>query len=191
MMPIVIHRWLDQPDSKYVHHFRRKVEHSGARPSDRKCFDSWVDGGGWLRHNSGTSVSSFNSGSTMSSPSNPCVEHSVDGSNVVVTILETHMRDQEKVNQIREALLSAVAGSKAQNAIIDLVRVQFIGSIGFLAFLALRRAPGIEQVILCNLSDNLRELFSICRLIPTPGQNSAPFLVAPNVPDALELVSKK
>jgi hypothetical protein len=64
--------------------------------------------------------------------------------------------------------------------------VDFIGSIGFLAFLGIRRAPGIENAILCNLNENVKELFLLCRLIPSDKQSNAPFQVAASVPFALE-----
>jgi anti-anti-sigma factor len=122
----------------------------------------------------------------MTSANNPLVEHVIHGNGIVLTILASHMRDINVVNQIREAMLEAVAGSQCKNAIIDVNQVQFIGSIGFLAFLAVRRAEGIENVVLCNMSDNLKELFSICRLIPVNDSSSAPFRVAGTISEALD-----
>lgn len=121
----------------------------------------------------------------MSQTNTSIVEHVSEGENIVITVLETHLRDQERVQRIREALIEAIGSGPFKNAIIDMVRVQFIGSIGFLAFLAVRRVPGIQNVVLCNLSDNLKELFTICKLIPTAGASSAPFMVADSVESAL------
>ena len=65
-------------------------------------------------------------------------------------------------------------------------RVQFIGSIGFLAFLAMRRVPGVQNVVLCCLNENVKELFMICRLIPSANVSSAPFQDSASVQSALE-----
>jgi len=115
-----------------------------------------------------------------------CIKHEVHGSTVVVTILVERIRDQEKVTQIREAMTEVVGRQVCKNLIIDMSLVQFIGSIGFMAFLAMRRVPGIENIVLCNLDPNVRELFLICRLIPHNNETSAPFHDATSVASALE-----
>ncbi|MFN9913001.1 MAG: STAS domain-containing protein, partial [Pirellulaceae bacterium] len=62
---------------------------------------------------------------------------------------------EEKVNQ-----------HQSQIVILDFQEVTFVGSVGFLAFLSLRRLPTVQRVIVCQLDANIREIFTICRLIP-------------------------
>ena len=122
----------------------------------------------------------------MSTQNKSCIEHAVHGKNVVLTILDERIRDQERVNQIKDAMLEVVSTHPCTNLIIDMSRVEFIGSIGFLAFLAIRRAPGIENAILCNLNENVQELFLLCRLISNDKVSNTPFRVATSVPSAQE-----
>ena len=95
------------------------------------------------------------------------------------------MRDLETVNQIKESMVNAVKEASPTRVMIDLQHVEFIGSVGFLAFLALRREPSIESVTLCGMVRNVRELFSLCRLIPDQTMQKAPFQVADSVESAM------
>ncbi len=122
----------------------------------------------------------------MSAQNKPCIEHAVHGKNVVITLLDERIRDQERVTQIKDAMIDVVSTHPCKNLIIDMSRVEFVGSIGFLAFLAIRRASGIENAILCNLDENVKELFLLCRLISSDKVFNAPFQVASSVPYALE-----
>jgi anti-anti-sigma factor len=122
----------------------------------------------------------------MSVQENACITHELQGTNVVITILDERIRDAQRVNQIKDAMLEVVNAHPCTNLIIDLSRVKFIGSVGFLAFLAVRRSTNIVNVVLCNLDENVKELFRICRLIPSESSSNAPFQVATSVPAALE-----
>lgn len=122
----------------------------------------------------------------MSIQENACITHELHGTNVVITILDERIRDAQRVNQIKDAMLEIVNTHPCTNLIIDMSRVKFIGSVGFLAFLAVRRSANIVNVVLCNLDENVRELFMICRLIPSDSGFKAPFQVATSVPSALE-----
>jgi anti-anti-sigma factor len=122
----------------------------------------------------------------MSVQENACITHELQGTNVVITILDERIRDAQRVNQIKDAMLAVVNASPCTNLIIDMGHVKFIGSVGFLAFLAVRRSTNIVNVVLCNLDENVKELFRICRLIPSDSASKAPFQVATTVPSALE-----
>jgi anti-anti-sigma regulatory factor len=82
---------------------------------------------------------------------------------------------EEKVNQ-----------HQSQIVILDFQEVTFVGSVGFLAFLSLRRLPTVQRVIVCQLDANIREIFTICRLIPVGPNTSSPFEEAATVEAALE-----
>jgi anti-anti-sigma factor len=113
------------------------------------------------------------------------VEISSNGTTMVATILSAQMRDESQVRAIKDQLLEGVNQQTPLKVVLDLTNVEFIGSIGFLAFLALRRIPKVERIVLCGLSDNVRGLFALCRLIPNSHSDSAPFEVAPTVEQAL------
>ena len=113
------------------------------------------------------------------------VEISSNGTTMVAKVLSPQMREDSQVRAIKDQLLEGVNQHKPSKVVLDLTDVEFIGSIGFLAFLALRRIPKVERIILCGLSDNVRSLFALCRLIPNSHSDSAPFEVAPTVEHAL------
>jgi anti-anti-sigma factor len=106
---------------------------------------------------------------------------------LVFSILESKMRDLATVNQIKEAMVIAVREASPHRVIIDLQHVEFIGSVGFLAFLALRREPGVESIILCGITPNVREVFLLCKLIPDETMHKAPFQVADSVEFAMSM----
>lgn len=122
----------------------------------------------------------------MTHPSEELISHQTFENILVVSILAETMRDQEVVNRIRDSMSAVVGQANCNSLIIDVDRVQFIGSIGFLAFLAMRRIPGVRSIVLCNLQPNVRELFLLCRLIPHSNEASAPFNEATTLPSALD-----
>jgi anti-anti-sigma factor len=115
------------------------------------------------------------------------IDYTTHGSSIVATILEEKLRDQQLVEKIKDELIQIFSEATCKFAIIDMSRVQFIGSIGFLAFLAVRRITGIERVVLCNLDDNIRQLFSVCRLIADTENSKAPFETSEDIESALRL----
>jgi anti-anti-sigma factor len=119
--------------------------------------------------------------------SNNTVACAVDRSTLVVTVLVEQLRDISVVQSLRDGILSAIETSQASNVVIDLQNVKNIGSVAFLAFLAIRRQSGIDRIVLCNLSELLQELFQMCKLIATSGGKSAPFEQAANVTEALKM----
>jgi len=121
----------------------------------------------------------------MAAQSPPCIKSERRGSCVVLTILEPQMRNFEKVTQIKLEILAAVQESLPTTVILDLTHVNFVGSVGFLAFLAIRRQPSVENIVLCNLDPNVHKLFSICKLIPEGSDSSAPLQIAATIEEAM------
>jgi anti-anti-sigma factor len=122
----------------------------------------------------------------MSIENEPCIEYVVQGKNAVISILDEHIRSAERVNQIKQAMINAVGSHPCKSVVVDMGRVEFIGSIGLLAFLGIRRLPGIENVVLCNLDENVKEIFMTCRLISNDKTSKAPFQLATSIESALE-----
>jgi anti-anti-sigma regulatory factor len=82
-------------------------------------------------------------------------------------------------------MLALIDPEKITHVVLDFQRVTFVGSIGFLAFLAVRRHLEDSQVIICNLYEPIRQVFEICRLIPKDPAATAPFQVENSLEEAL------
>jgi anti-anti-sigma factor len=113
------------------------------------------------------------------------VDCSVHGTALVATVLIQELRENEAIQRLKDELLAAVTLAKPRNVIIDLSHVRFVGSVGFLVFLRVRREPGIGRIVLCHLNENVRGAFALCRLIPDAAHSSAPFDVADTRLEAL------
>ena len=123
----------------------------------------------------------------MSLENTSCIEHTALSGIVVITMLDEKIRTPERVQQIKDAIIKVVGANPCKSIIIDMSCVKFIGSMGFLAFLAVRRLPGIENVILCNLDREVAALFVLCRLISAENAENAPLKTAASVSSAVEL----
>ncbi|MDZ4820071.1 MAG: STAS domain-containing protein [Planctomycetota bacterium] len=104
---------------------------------------------------------------------------------LVVTIVVPELRDQEIVHALRDEVLSEMASSGTHHVIVDLRNVHFMASVGFQAFLSIKRHLHSGSVIICEMSAPIRRTFEICRLIPTEGAATAPFAAAGTLEEAL------
>lgn len=94
---------------------------------------------------------------------------------LVITILEEEIQELERAHALRDEILSLVDGPKLSRLVIDLRHVAFMGSAGFLAFLAVRRCLEVGQIVLCNISRPVRKMFEACRLISNDPCDKAVF----------------
>ncbi len=118
---------------------------------------------------------------------NETVACSVHGTTLVAVVLSEQLRDFTVVQSLRDSVLAAVEQSQVKNVVMDLSNVKHIGSVAFLAFLAIRRASGVDRIVLCNLSEFVQELFRMCKLIATGNGKNAPFDQAKDQPAALAM----
>jgi anti-anti-sigma factor len=123
----------------------------------------------------------------MSLENTSCIEHTALRGIVVITMLDEKIRTPERVQQIKDAIINVVGVNPCKSLVIDMSNVKFIGSMGFLVFLAVRRLPTIENVILCNLDGEVASLFMLCRLISADNSGNAPLKTATSVSSAIEL----
>jgi len=110
---------------------------------------------------------------------------SLENGNLVVSILEDQIRDATVAYRLRDEINSLIDQQKPANIVLDLAKVKFIGSVGFLAFLGVRRHLGGGRIVLCNVADAVRDVFAVCRLIATGANTSAPFEIANDTAAAL------
>ena len=113
----------------------------------------------------------------------------VKGNNLLVRIAIGQVREGSVAYSLRDEIIALVAQTKPANIVIDLSQVNFVGSVGFLAFLGVKRNLGEGRVILCNLSQPIRDMFAVCRLIPTESSATAPFEIAATSEEALAKLS--
>jgi len=110
---------------------------------------------------------------------------SVHGKVLVVTILVKQIRDPETSYALRDEILLLADPAKTSHVVLDLQRVDFVGSVGLLAFLAVRRHLQGGQIVICNVSDSIRSMFEVCRLVSRDPSATAPFGVDDSVEAAL------
>lgn len=115
------------------------------------------------------------------------IASAVHGETLVVTVLSEQLRDFAVVQALRSSVIEAIERTQAKNVVMDLGNVTYIGSVAFLAFLAIRRQSGIDRIVLCNLSELVQELFRMCKLIASSNGKAAPFEQASTQADALAL----
>lgn len=94
---------------------------------------------------------------------------------LAVTIIPRQVREATLAYLLRDEILALVVSSQTQDLILDVRNVEFMGSVGFLAFLAVRRHLKTGRIVICNLSPTLREMFAVCKLISPGGDKGAPF----------------
>jgi len=108
----------------------------------------------------------------------PRVEQGV----LVLTITHPHLRSTQfdLPDVLREEMLRAVAQAKANKVVVDLSKVEQLGSANFRPLLSLRRqlheAKG--QLLLAGLQPDIRDVFLVTRLIDEQGSSLATFGVA-------------
>jgi anti-anti-sigma factor len=96
---------------------------------------------------------------------------------LVIEIAVQQIRDPDTVYALRDEMLSLIDSAGTNHLVLDFQRVTFVGSVAFLAFLAVRRRLKDGRIVICNLSDSIRLVFEICRLISKDASSTAAFEV--------------
>lgn len=107
----------------------------------------------------------------------------------LITITESHLRESTTCYAVRDEILSALDPDETENVLVDLQHVEFMGSIGFLVFVGLRRQLWKGRVVLCCLSPPIHDAFLACHLISADPSMRGPFEVAASVELGAELVA--
>jgi anti-anti-sigma regulatory factor len=109
------------------------------------------------------------------------------GGTLIIRIQYRKLREVEVAHQLQRAMIAEVTATNPQVVILDFNAVETLGSVAFLAFLAVKRQGNVQRVILCSLNQHVRECFEICRLVRSESLPSAPFEQADSVADAIAL----
>jgi anti-anti-sigma factor len=125
----------------------------------------------------------------MAMTSDALVSGSMRDGVLILSIAVDQLRDPDTVYSLRDEIMSQVDTSGTTDLVLDLRHVKSIGSVGFLAFLAVRRHLVDGRIVLCNLSGSVRDVFQISRLISGDASQTAPFITASSVEGAVERLS--
>ena len=106
-----------------------------------------------------------------------CTADEMDGI-LIATLLVEQIREAKMAYELRDKLISLIQEARPRDVVFDLSKAKSIGSIGFLAFLGVRRELPDGRIILCNMFQPVRDMFAVSRLIQTAGNQGAPFEVA-------------
>ena len=111
---------------------------------------------------------------------------------LVVKITEAQIRGETLADQLRDELLAAATQTEAVFVVLDMQAVTFLVSTGFRPLLSLNRYLHSKggRLVLCNLNENIREIFEQTRLISTSGSTHVVFEVQPDVPSAVVALYK-
>jgi anti-anti-sigma factor len=122
----------------------------------------------------------------VNAPKYQLISGSVDHGALVIEVAVKHLRDADVAYSLRDEMVSMLSESGADNVVLDLSQVEFIGSVGLLAFLAMRRSLGEinGRIVLCNVSDTIHQMLTTCKLASAPPSDS-PFELAADVQAAL------
>lgn len=104
---------------------------------------------------------------------------------LVLKILPNELRETDVCYATRDQLLATVNSNGTDRVVIDMANTQFVGSVGLLAFLAVRRAIPTARIILCNLNASILDMLVLCRLVSSNESDEAPFQVRATLDDAV------
>lgn len=121
----------------------------------------------------------------MSDAQSSCSRGAIYGQILVVDILVDHIRDPQTSYSLRDEILSLMKAGEVRHVVIDLKQVTFLGSVGLLAFLAVRRQAKDGSVVLCNVAEGIQTMLELSMLVSTTPGETAPFLLEGTVESAL------
>ena len=111
---------------------------------------------------------------------------------VVVKVTEAEIRGDNQADALRDEFLAIATQTGAVFVVLDFQTVTFLVSTGIRPLLSLNRYLHDKggRLVLCNLNDNIREIFEQTRLISTSGATQVVFEVQPDVPTAVASLYK-
>lgn len=123
----------------------------------------------------------------MSDPPTRLVQHDLRNGVLVLTLQARQIEGEEIAAELRLQLLAAIEHYDHAHVVIDLQHIQYISSVALSPLLTLRKKLRERdgQIILCNLSRSVGDVFYATKLVSSSGDFSAPFEMAPDVPTAV------
>jgi len=127
----------------------------------------------------------------MANDQHSCAVGEIRGNVLIVTVLLEQIRDPKTSYALRDEILSLLEAGEIRHVAVDLGRVTFMGSVGLLALLTVRRQIPDGDVVLCNLSEAIHDMLEVCMLISANPIKTAPFQAAESVAAALKQLQAK
>jgi anti-anti-sigma factor len=106
---------------------------------------------------------------------------------VVLRILPETVTGDAMADELRDELLALYLSAHAQHVVLDFEGVRYLSSAGFRPLLRLNRQVRERggRLVLCQLSPEIREIFTVTRLISNSRMMPATFEVQPDVASAV------
>ena len=124
----------------------------------------------------------------MSQPAQNLARDSVRDGITVVTVNTKQIREADQAYALRDEILEILNKSNPSCLVLDLGELTFVGSIGFLAFLGVRRHLEGGRIVICNMSGPVHDMFAVCHLISPDPAKKAPFEAAKTLDSAIALL---
>ena len=110
---------------------------------------------------------------------------------LILQIQAAQIHDPETSEKLGREMISMADQNGAKDLVIDFINVRFMGSIGFLALMGLRRHLKDSNIILCGLNETLKEVFEVCKLISSDPTVQPMFNSVDTVKQAQELIESQ
>ena len=110
---------------------------------------------------------------------------SVVDSITVVTVTAEQIREADQAYALRDEIREILNQANPSCLVLELVKFNFVGSIGFLAFLGVRRHLAGGRIVICNMSGPVHDMFAVCQLISPDPAKKAPFEAAKTLDSAI------
>ena len=106
---------------------------------------------------------------------------------LVLSISTREVRDLPVARALDDEITEAAAAYDGNKVVLDLQHLEFIGSVGLLALIRLRRQLSERngRIVICSLRDTVQDMFVACRLVNPTDPQSATFESETTVQDAL------
>ena len=108
-----------------------------------------------------------------------------EGNVVVIEIVAKELRGHDITSQLRKQLVDIVTQESPWSIVLDIHQVRFLGSLGVLALLTVRRESPDARIMIVNASEQVVKLLTTCRLIASDGIDFAPFELGDDVATAV------
>ena len=110
---------------------------------------------------------------------------------LVMTLNDEKIDDWDVAQAIKRELLDATSKAAATNVIVDMRNIRMLTSSGYVPFLSLRRElhQRSGRIVMCNLTDFVKEVFFTMRMLIDPSSRTATFEWVPTRDDAIALLS--
>ncbi len=106
---------------------------------------------------------------------------------VVLRLITQNVSGDTIADELRDELLALYLSSHAQHVVLDFSDVRYLSSAGFRPLLRLNRQVRERggRLVLCHLSDEIKEIFTVTHLISASRLTPATFEMQPDVPAAV------